>query len=214
MKRLFATLMLTAAATAVHADLGEVPSAPWLTVTKDLVFLVPSYTLNLTAHEMGHVLTARVFDDQASFTLRLGRIGLPEGLATYDDAKIPQWYRPVTAAAGTAANLGLAVLAHWSLGTGSIGYHFQPLFSEVFLSSHLDLVSNVANAFVLDLVQGFPDTETSTDFRTVVRGLSWDKSAFSKGVIYAGLFALISADLYFSRDALSRHASVLAGNPY
>jgi len=200
--------------TTVWADLDAVPSPPWLTVTKDVLYLVPSYTLNLTAHEMGHVLTARVFDDQASFTLRLGKTGLPEGYATSDDAKIPGWYRPLVSGAGTATNLTLAALSHLSLGTGAIPYHLQPLFSEVFLSAHLDFASTVTYAFVLDVVQGFPDQETSTDFRNVVKFLSWDHSPLSKATLYTGLLALVAADLYFSRDALARHAGVLAGTPY
>lgn len=57
----------------------EETSPPWLTVTKDVALLFPAYAINLTAHEGGHALLAREFDEDIEFILRLGRTGLLEG---------------------------------------------------------------------------------------------------------------------------------------
>lgn len=213
-KRLCAFVVLATLCTGNSFSEGmDETSPPWLTVTKDVAFLFPAYAINLSAHEGGHALLARVFDEDVEFSLRFGRIGLLEGYVSYADEKVPGWYRPLIAGAGTSFNLGTAFLSDWALQTGAIPYHLQPLFSQVYLYGQLDFASNLTNAFITDIAQGFPNKDTSNDFHSLVYFLSWDKSISSKYILYAGLYAVLALDLYLSWDRIQRNGAVLLGEP-
>ena len=186
----------------------------WLTVTKDVGYFPIADALNLTAHEGGHYLLSRVFDENASFQLRIGKILLPEGLVSYSDEKVPTWYRPFIAIAGTTFNRGLAELSNLSLQSNLIPYHLQPVLSEVYLGGYIDFPSNVTFAFIGDLIGGFSQTETSNDFHNFVLNLSWDKGVVSRLVIYGGLLTLAGVDMYYSRDKIRKNWSVLQGQKF
>lgn len=207
-------LALLSIAPQAFADDLEAPSPLWLTLSKDIVAFFPAYAINLGAHEGGHALLARVFDENVEFTLRFGRVGLLEGYVEYDDQKVPEWYRPWIAGAGTGFNLGTAFLSDLALRSGGVPYHLQPLFSQVFLYGQLDFASNLTYAFVRDCLQGFPNEATSNDFHNLVYFLSWDKSTASKLTIYTGFAILLVVDLYLSRDRIARNWAVLTGERY
>jgi hypothetical protein len=196
------------------ADDAEVPSPLWLTLTKDVAFFFPAYAINLGVHEGGHALLARVFDPNVEFSLRLGRTGLLEGYVEYEDQLVPDWYRPWIAGAGTSFNVATALLSNLALETGSIPYHLQPLFSQVYLYGQLDFASNLTYAFLADCWNGFPNQATSNDFHNLVYFLSWDKTTPSKLLIYSGLATLLFLDLYLSRTKIARNWAVLTGERY
>jgi len=186
----------------------------WLTVTKDIGYFPIADALNLTAHEGGHYLLARVFDETASLELRMGRILLPEGLVSYSDEKVPTWYRPFVAIAGTTFNRGLAELSNLTLQSNAVPYALQPLFSEVYLGGYVDFPSNVTFALVSDLVGGFSAAESSNDFHNFVLNLSWDKGVASRLLIYSGLLALAGVDMYYSREKIGRNWAVMQGKDF